>query len=264
MAIAWETKRPDEVRDYEIDWSSFLAEDTISTSTVAVSGVTLDSDNNDDTTVTVWLSGGTDKTIATVTNTIETAGGRTETQAFALLIANADEPVTLTEAKAQCRMSDDDSEDTYIASLIPQARAYVEKVSRYYFVAATRTESFARFGDWLEIYRRPIASIDEIIYGSEETEYTGFVAALNLFPVRIYPASGGEFPDPDVGTITVTYTSGSVDFGSEEYLIGKRAMLLLIGHWFEFREAAMMGTVSDEIAFCIKSMLDELRPISGY
>jgi hypothetical protein len=41
-------------------------------------------------------------------------------------------------------------------------------------------------------------------------------------------------------------------------------MLLLIGHWFEFREAAAAGVVSGEIAFAISSMLDELRPVSAY
>jgi uncharacterized phiE125 gp8 family phage protein len=178
------------------------------------------------------------------------------------------EPVSLSEAKAQCRMADDDSEDTFITSLIAPARAYVERVSRFFFVAASRAETFGAFGDYLEIYRRPIASVDEIAYldsdGADAT-YADAVVNLDRFPLRIYPAIDDDFPTlGDGGAVTVTFTSGALDATSEEYLIGKRAMLLLIGHWFEFREAAAAGVVSGEIAFAISSMLDELRPVSAY
>ena len=50
----------------------------------------------------------------------------------------------------------------------------------------------------------------------------------------------------------------------EAYLIGKRAMLILIGHWFEFREAAMTGIVSSEIAFAVSSLLEDISPVSAY
>jgi uncharacterized phiE125 gp8 family phage protein len=179
------------------------------------------------------------------------------------------EPVTLTEAKAQCRMENDNSDDTFITSLIAPARAYVERVGRRLFVAGTRTETFNRFGDYLEIWRSPITAITSVEYSTsddpnDDAAYTGFVANLG-FPARISPADGDEFPDLITGgTITVTYTAGAIDAASEEYLIGKRAMLILIGHWFEFREAAAAGIVSNEIAFCISSLLDELRPISAY
>lgn len=179
------------------------------------------------------------------------------------------EPVTLAEAKAQCRMVEDDSEDTFITSLIAPARAYVERVSRRLFVGGERTETFARWGDYLEIWRSPITSVDDVSYSTtddpvDDEAYTGFVANLG-FPARISPGDGDEFPDLITGgTITVTYTAGALDTTSEEYLIGKRAMLLLIGHWFEFREAALVGSVSSEIAFAVSSLLDELRPISAY
>lgn len=179
------------------------------------------------------------------------------------------EPVTIAEAKAQCRMVDDNTEDTFITSLLAPARAYVERVSRYVFVGGTRTETFTRWGDRLEIWRHPITSIDTVEYSTtadsgDDAAYTGFVANLG-FPARISPAVDGAFPDLIAGgTITVGYTAGTLDATSEEYLIGKRAMLLLIGHWYEFREAAASGIVSNEIAFAISSLLDELRPVSVY
>lgn len=181
------------------------------------------------------------------------------------------EPVTLAEARAQVNIIDagDTTFDTFLTSLIAPARAYVERCTRYFWVAGSRTETFGAWGDFLEIYRRPIASVDSIFYGpvgdDTDTEYTGFVAPVGRFPLRIYPAIDASFPDLNDGeVIAVTYTSGALSATSEEYLIGKRAMLLLIGHWFEFREAAQAGIVSPEIAFAVSSLLDELGPVSAY
>lgn len=177
------------------------------------------------------------------------------------------EPVTLAEAKAQCRMIDDNSDDTFITSLIAPARAYVERVSTYGLVAGTRVFMFSKWGDFLEIYLRPITSVTSVAYvdtnGDAQT-YTG-LAPLGAYPFRIFPAVNDTFPTIADGTsITVTLAAGALDSASQQYLIAKRAILLLIGHWFEFREAAAAGIMSSEIAFCITSMLDDLRPVTAY
>lgn len=54
-------KDPSAVTDYKWDWSAWLAaSETISTATVTVpAGLTKDSQSFTNTTVTVWLSGGT-------------------------------------------------------------------------------------------------------------------------------------------------------------------------------------------------------------
>lgn len=181
------------------------------------------------------------------------------------------EPVSLSEAKAQVRMDEDNSEDTFITSLIAPARAYVERVSRHYWVEATRTETFSRWGDFLEIYRRPIASVTSVKYSVsddplDDVEYEGFAADLNSYPFRIYPALGGTgWPEIDAGqTITVIFVSGALSSTSEEYLIGKRAMLLLIGHWFENRETAALGVASNEVDFAVTELLNTIRPVSAY
>jgi uncharacterized phiE125 gp8 family phage protein len=189
------------------------------------------------------------------------------------------EPVTITEAKAQVNMANDSSQDTFLTSLLAPARAYVERVSRFYWVAATRTETFGSWGgdagcsrrdQYLEIYRRPIASVDSVAYvdadGNAAT-YTGFLAPLTRFPLRIYPAIDAEFPALGRGgAITVTFTSGALGGTSEEYLLGKQAMLLLIGHWFENRESVVadMRAAAVEVPQTVADILDELRPLSAY
>lgn len=76
------TKDPQAVLDFKRDWTSFLAGDTVSASSWAVEGfetdLTVDSDSHTDTTATVWLSGGTHRKKYLLTNTIVTAGARTE------------------------------------------------------------------------------------------------------------------------------------------------------------------------------------------
>jgi len=72
------TKDPDSTLDYKIDWSAWLGSDTINTSTWTVpSGITKVSDTHDDTSTTIWLSGGTVGTWYQLTNRITTANGRT-------------------------------------------------------------------------------------------------------------------------------------------------------------------------------------------
>ena len=82
--VGTETKDPDAVTDYKFDWSRWLAETTSSSDTISSSswtadtGLTIDSDANDTTSATVWVSGGTAGTAYRLTNQIVTTGGRTE------------------------------------------------------------------------------------------------------------------------------------------------------------------------------------------
>ena len=81
-------KDPDSVLDYQLDWSSWLGTDTISTSVFTVpTGLTKDSEGNTSTTSTVWLSGGTLNQIYNVVCRITTTGGRTVDRSFDVLMA---------------------------------------------------------------------------------------------------------------------------------------------------------------------------------
>jgi len=70
-------KDPDSVLDYLWDWSGWLGVDTISSvSMIIESGLTLDSSPNTTTTVTMWLSGGSEETSYNATCRITTLSGR--------------------------------------------------------------------------------------------------------------------------------------------------------------------------------------------
>ena len=175
------------------------------------------------------------------------------------------EPISLTEAKAQVRMNNDDTQDTFITSLIAPARALVERRSGYSFVAGTRVFQFTRWGDFLEIYLRPISSVTSVEYVDEEgadATYEDYLAPLGAYPFRIFPAVNDEFPTiADGTTITVTLAADAVDSTSQEYLIGKRAMLLALGFWFDNRGEVPL---SKEVQLALDSLLAEITPIPAY
>ena len=87
--LSWPAKDPNEILDYQIQWSPRLRTDTISTSTFSLktaNGVSIDSQSNTTTTSTVWLSGGTAGGTAVINCRIVTAAGRTMDQTVYLEI----------------------------------------------------------------------------------------------------------------------------------------------------------------------------------
>lgn len=84
------TKDPAAVLDYKFDWSSWLASgETISTRTVTpATGITVDSSSITDTntSVTVWLSGGTAGTEYTVACKIVTSAARTDERTLTIQV----------------------------------------------------------------------------------------------------------------------------------------------------------------------------------
>jgi uncharacterized phiE125 gp8 family phage protein len=263
MAVRWETKRPNEVRDYRHDWSLFLDGDTIVTSDVTVTGVTLNSETNDADSITVWLSGGTDGGLATITNTITTTGGRTETEVFTLCIRAVGEPVSLAVAKAHLRVTDE-SEDALIISYISAARQWVENYTGHILVRRPMTQTFSEFWPYLELYYRPIVSITNIAYtdadGAAQTILpVDLLVTADGYPYRIRPADAW----PTILTyspVTVSFTAGYNEGSEPQSLI--HAMLLLIGHYHTNRAAVGQtgaGVVSREVPLAVVSLCDQYR-----
>jgi hypothetical protein len=80
-------KDPDAVLDYQIDWSDYLDDDTITTSTWTVpEGIIKDSDTKSDAVATVWLSGGTDGVSYSLVNHIVTDAGREDDRTIVVMI----------------------------------------------------------------------------------------------------------------------------------------------------------------------------------
>ncbi len=79
-------KDPNAVLEYGVDWSKWLGDDTITNATWDVTGADVDSESFDDTTTTVWLSGGITGAPIKATNHIVTAGGREDDRTLTISV----------------------------------------------------------------------------------------------------------------------------------------------------------------------------------
>lgn len=88
MAKQWaRPKDPNEVLDYDLDWSAQMTADTdeiVSSMWTVPAGITKDSQSATTTRTKVWLSGGTANATYELLNRIVTDGGRTFDQTVKL------------------------------------------------------------------------------------------------------------------------------------------------------------------------------------
>ena len=153
--------------------------------------------------------------------------------------------VTTAEAKTHLRIFHDD-EDDYIDSLVSAATHHIDgpdgAIGR---CLGSQTwvwtiDGFQSCG--LHVPMPPTISIGSVKYDNTlnvETTYTGF-RTLHLAATTgttILPAIDGTFPDTngEPGCVRVTFTAG---FETLPATI-KQAILLLVSHWYEHREAAV-------------------------
>jgi len=246
MAIRLEGKRANEVRDYKHDWTAFLGTDTIFSRMVTAVGATITSSSNDTTSVTMWIGAGVDGVDATITQTIVTVGGRTETEIF-LLPINADEVVSLAQAKEYLRVRDTE-EDAKIAAMIPRARLWVEDHTGLALIRRTFVEQRTpRFGV-IQLFKGPLVSVSSVAYtdanGAAQT-YTGSLVRppLTLIaPAATWPVLPGE------EKFAVTYIAGYAPGFVDDRLIG--AMLALIEGEFSEGFAYPAGAVESAERCC--------------
>lgn len=160
------------------------------------------------------------------------------------------EPVTLAEAKTHLRVDVDDDDDL-IEGLIQAAREHVESVIWRSLVSQDWALTLDAWpsGDRLELPRPPLQSVATITYVDEDGVSHTLAAADYLVdtarePGRVVLKSGATWPSatlrPAAG-IEVAYTAGYGDAGDDVPRAIRAALLLLVGHWYENREAVMEG-----------------------
>lgn len=166
------------------------------------------------------------------------------------------EPITTADAKTHLRVDTTD-EDTYIEGLVKAARRYCEWRTGRTFHQTTLEHRLERWplGDQVVLPRAtPLLSVDSVKYlGSDGTEYTFsssyYIADTSREPGRVvlgysyeWPTLGAYYP---VDPIRVRYTCGIANGSPQSYPADDiiHAMKLLIGHWYENREATVLGTV---------------------
>jgi uncharacterized phiE125 gp8 family phage protein len=173
------------------------------------------------------------------------------------------EPITLAEAKAQCRVDIDD-DDALIVGLIRAAREYCEAVDWRAYLTQTIELWLEAWpdGDELELPRPPLQSVTSVVYYDTSdvpatlaaTDYyvdtISTPGSIQLRYLKTWPATTLR----DYNAICVTYKAGWSTVTDMPQSL-RQAMLLLIGHWYENREAVLVGAISKSIEFAVQSLL---------
>jgi len=160
------------------------------------------------------------------------------------------------------------AEDNLLTMLISAAREYCENVTGR--ALATQTieyylDSFPS-GD-IELPRPPLQSVTSVIYKDSAatpttmTLTTQYLVDSDRTVGRIvlpYGVTWPSFTAYSVNPITIKYVCGYYASNPIPKAI-KQAMLLLIGHFYENREAVLVGVVSKTIEFAVQALLSQYR-----
>lgn len=175
------------------------------------------------------------------------------------------EPVTLVEAQDHVRVAAG-VDDTYLNSLISAARSLCESILGRAII--TQTWVYARngwpAGDEMALPGGKVLSLLGVTHKNTtgiSTAFTDVIADTDSVPGRVVLGYSKTWPTSalyPVNPIQVEYTCGYGDAAGVPDTI-KHAMLLLIGHWYEHREAVLTGTISKEIEFAVSALLQPER-----
>lgn len=176
--------------------------------------------------------------------------------ASTIVTAATDEPVTAAQVKAQTRVTYDD-DDTLITRLITVARAHVEKRTGLSLAAQTIDAKCDDFCDLQYLGFGPVTSITSIKYfdgdGVEQTLSTDVYELRNDGIVGAAVLKYGQYwPTPRYGTqITVRAVVGFATIPPDII----HAMLTLIAHWYENREAYGDGSQAMPVPMTVDDLL---------
>ncbi len=182
---------------------------------------------------------------------------------LSLSSAPATEPVTLAEAKTHCRVDATvTADDTLITSLIQAARETCEKRMGQAFVTQTWKMSLDRFASWgIVLPLPPVQSIASITYtdlnGATQTlSPTLYLLDAESRPARLTPSYLGYWPATRylVNAVQISFVAGYGAASAVPESI-KTAIKLLTTHWYENREAVVIGAPAMQLPAAVDALL---------
>ena len=170
--------------------------------------------------------------------------------ALKLITAPVTLPVTLEEAKAHLRVTDD-IEDTLITALIETATAGAEHETGRALMAQTWEIALDAFPAAIEMTRTPVQSITSVTYANAEGVQTvlsdafySLDAADEFGWAYVVPAYAGAWPETrdEINAVKVRYVAGYASAAEVPAAI-KSWILLQVGAMYAHRESDVIGQV---------------------
>ena len=165
------------------------------------------------------------------------------------------EPVTLAEAQLHLRLDTVGSppshpDDTLVQALISASRENAEQYTGVTIASCTYEMQGELLDDKLSLQTYPVTSIVSVKY-QDEDDVTQTVSASDYYVDNFERPARLVFKEnAPTATLTVRFSAGFTDGQSPNpYPVPagiKAAMLLLIGHLYENREAVNVGNIVNE------------------
>lgn len=183
-------------------------------------------------------------------------------------VAPTDTPVSLTEVKAHCRVDGSESDTVltaYLAAAVDHLDGYAGILGRA-LVTQTWRQDYCGFAPKLRLPLGPVASITSVTYFDADgvsqtladTVYTTLAdsrgAYLALKPDQVWPSTYRR-----ADAVSVTFVAGTSAVAVPAAI--KAALLLLVSHWNENREAVVTGTIATALPFAVDALIAPHRRV---
>lgn len=175
------------------------------------------------------------------------------------------EPVSVDDARLQCRLGDNHEEDEYLAALITAARVHVENITWRALISQTWDFSYDTF-DVLKIPKPPLSSVTSVkYYDGNSTEQTlastvyetgeiNGIGVVRLKYNQTWPPTQGHDDD-----ITVRAVCGYGTTAASVPANYRHAIKLLVAHWFVHREEVVTGMNAATLPSAVDALLSADR-----
>jgi uncharacterized phiE125 gp8 family phage protein len=176
------------------------------------------------------------------------------------------EPLGLAETKTHLSVDVSDT-DAQIQNAIRASRRYIER--HYGLALLTQTLVLIRDGfpcGWIEL-RPPVQSVTSVVYldaaGASQTWSSAFyVVDKDSEPARLASGIGVAWPTTAwlPGAVKVTYVAGwtTPELVPDEI---RQALLMLVAHYYADREAVFTGSISKEVEFGVRDLMEHYAPV---
>lgn len=171
------------------------------------------------------------------------------------------------EARDQARLTHN-LEDAFLGKLIERATQHCESITKRAFVTQTWQLTLDGWCDrrytsncCIYVPRPRLIAVTALEYMDSDGDWQTLAASryhvdASSEPGRITPAYGDSWPTTRgvLGDVRITHTAG---YGAASAVPDdiKQAVLLMVGHWSENREAGTAGILGREVDMAIESLL---------
>jgi uncharacterized phiE125 gp8 family phage protein len=189
-----------------------------------------------------------------------------------LKTAPATAPITLAEVKAHLRVDHTD-DDTLIQALLDAAvshldgytgilgRCMISQVWELYYDAFPSGDMQIPLGNIISIdtveYVDPTTEIyttwADTNYEVDEKSVEGWIVPIDTWPTAMETTNA----------VRVTFTAGFGATATSVPAAIRAGMLLMIGNWYENREAVVIGQTVAELPFAARALIDPFRRVQN-